>query len=55
MRVVCEPAACEWSGPWRSGMIHGFLRAMKMSPAASREMIDIAHRMRAQLWPTSSS
>jgi acetyl esterase len=38
----------EWSVA--SGMIHGFLRAMKMSPAANREMIDIAHRMRAQLW-----
>lgn len=38
----------EWSVA--SGMIHGFLRAMKMSPAARREMIDIAQRTRARLW-----
>jgi acetyl esterase len=38
----------EWSVA--PGMIHGFLRAMKMSPAVNREMIDIAQRTRAQLW-----
>jgi len=37
----------EWSVA--PGMIHGFLRAMKMSPAAKREMIQIAHRTRAYL------
>lgn len=34
-----------------SGMIHGFLRAMKMSPAASREMVGLAQRAREHLWP----
>jgi acetyl esterase len=34
-----------------SGMIHGFLRAMKMSPAASREMVGLAQRVREHLWP----
>jgi acetyl esterase len=33
-----------------SGMIHGFLRARRMSPAADRHMIDIARRARAHLW-----
>jgi acetyl esterase len=32
-----------------SGMIHGFLRARKMSPAADRHMIDLARRARAYL------
>jgi hypothetical protein len=43
----------EWSVA--SGMIHGFLRAMKMSPAANREMIDIAHRTRAHLGADAAS
>lgn len=34
-----------------SGMIHGFLRALKMSPAASREMAGLAQRVREHLWP----
>jgi acetyl esterase len=33
-----------------SGMIHGFLRARKMSPAADRQMIELAERARAHLW-----
>jgi acetyl esterase len=33
-----------------SAMIHGFLRARKMSPAADRQMIDIARRARPHLW-----
>jgi acetyl esterase len=36
-----------------SGMIHGFLRAMKMSPEANRYMKDLAQRARAHLWPAA--
>lgn len=31
------------------GMIHGFFRAMKMCPAASRQMVELAHRTREHL------
>jgi acetyl esterase len=33
-----------------AGMIHGFLRATKMSSAAGREMADLAQRAREYLW-----
>ena len=33
-----------------SAMIHGFLRARKMCPAAERQLTDLAHRAREYLW-----
>ena len=33
-----------------SAMIHGFLRARKMCPAAGRQMVDLAQRAREHLW-----
>lgn len=33
------------------GMIHGFMRALEMSPAAAREMAAAAHAVRPYLWP----
>jgi acetyl esterase len=47
-RLRASSVPVEWSVA--PGMIHGFLRAMKMSPAANHEMIDIAQRTRAQMW-----
>lgn len=52
-RLRASGVRVEWSVA--PGMIHGFLRAAKMSPAASRELIVIAHRTRAQLWANSTS
>lgn len=47
-RLRASGVRVDWSVA--PGMIHGFLRAARISPAASRELIDIAHRTRAQLW-----
>jgi len=33
------------------GMIHGFLRARKMCPAADRQLVELARRVREHLWP----
>lgn len=52
-RLRASGVPVEWSVA--PGMIHGFLRAMRMSPAANREMLDIAHRTRAHLWANASS
>jgi acetyl esterase len=37
------------------GMIHGFLRAMRMSPAVRREMATIAEKVRGYLWDNAAS
>jgi acetyl esterase len=52
-RLQASGVSVEWSVA--PGMIHGFLRAAKMSPAAHRELIDIARRMRTQLWADAAS
>ena len=46
-RLRASGVRVEWAVA--PGMIHGFLRAMKMSPPANRAMIDIANRTRAYL------
>lgn len=37
------------------GMIHGFLRAMRMSPAVRRQMSTIAEKVREHLWANTAS
>jgi len=52
-RLRASGVPVEWSVA--AGMIHGFLRAAKLSPAANRQLIDIAHRTRTQLWANATS
>lgn len=37
------------------GMIHGFLRARAISPAAAKELTDLAARVRPYLWPGNTA